>query len=174
MAPVGKKPACQCRRLKSCRFDPWVWKIPWRRAWKHYSSTLAWEIPWTEEPGGLQSVGSQSQTRPKRLSIHARTHARPHGKEGTRQVDRTSPKRRNTQRRGLRWEWGIFLSWNSEWCGDRFLQNTITGQRRPQPNPTKCVSSKGGRRHQHVKNLKMVKNTHGRFMLMYGKTNTVL
>ena len=24
-----------------------------------HSSTLAWEIPWTEEPGGLQSVGSQ-------------------------------------------------------------------------------------------------------------------
>ena len=104
----------------------------------------------------------------------ASMHARPHGKQGIRQVYRTSPKRRNTQRTGLRWEWGIFLSWNSEWCGDRFLQNTITGQRRPQPNPTKCVSSKGGRRHQHLKNLKMVKNTHGRFMLMYGKTNTVL
>ena len=28
-----------------------------------YSSVLAWKIPWTEEPGGLQSVGSQSQTR---------------------------------------------------------------------------------------------------------------
>ena len=27
------------------------------------SSILAWRIPWTEEPGGLQSVGSQSQTR---------------------------------------------------------------------------------------------------------------
>ena len=27
------------------------------------SSTLAWEIPWTEEPGGLQSTGSQSRTR---------------------------------------------------------------------------------------------------------------
>ena len=26
------------------------------------SSILAWEIPWTEEPGGLQSVGSQSPT----------------------------------------------------------------------------------------------------------------
>ena len=25
-----------------------------------HSSTLAWEIPWTEEPGGLQSMGSQS------------------------------------------------------------------------------------------------------------------
>ena len=28
-----------------------------------YSSILAWKIPWTEEPGGLQSMGSQSQTR---------------------------------------------------------------------------------------------------------------
>ena len=27
-----------------------------------HSSTLAWRIPWTEEPGGLQSMGSQSQT----------------------------------------------------------------------------------------------------------------
>ena len=24
-----------------------------------YSSILAWDIPWTEEPGGLQSMGSQ-------------------------------------------------------------------------------------------------------------------
>ena len=29
----GKDPACQCRRCKRCRFDPWVGKIPWRRAW---------------------------------------------------------------------------------------------------------------------------------------------
>ena len=27
-----------------------------------HSSILTWEIPWTEEPGGLQFVGSQSQT----------------------------------------------------------------------------------------------------------------
>ena len=27
----GKEPACQCRRLKRCRFDLWVRKIPWRR-----------------------------------------------------------------------------------------------------------------------------------------------
>ena len=25
-----------------------------------HSSILAWEIPWTEEPGGLQSMGSES------------------------------------------------------------------------------------------------------------------
>ena len=28
-----------------------------------HSSTLAWKIPWTEEPDRLQSMGSQSQTR---------------------------------------------------------------------------------------------------------------
>ena len=36
----------------------------------HYS-TLAWRIPWTEEPGGLSSLGSQSQTQQKRLCRHA-------------------------------------------------------------------------------------------------------
>ena len=28
-----------------------------------HSSVLAWESPWTEEPGGLQVTGSQSRTR---------------------------------------------------------------------------------------------------------------
>ena len=27
----GKNPTCQCRRLKRCRFDPWIGTIPWRR-----------------------------------------------------------------------------------------------------------------------------------------------
>ena len=34
------------------------------------SSILASRIPWTEEPGGLQFIGMQSQTRLKQLSIH--------------------------------------------------------------------------------------------------------
>ena len=34
------------------------------------SSNLAWRIPWTKEPGRLQSMGSQSGTRLKRLSMH--------------------------------------------------------------------------------------------------------
>ena len=33
-----------------------------------HSNILAWHIPWTEEPGGLQSIGLQSQTRLKQLS----------------------------------------------------------------------------------------------------------
>ena len=32
-----------------------------------HSSILAWEIPWTKEPGGLQSMGLQSQTRLSKL-----------------------------------------------------------------------------------------------------------
>ena len=63
------------------RFDPWVGKIPWRREWQptpvflpgefhgerslagcssdatEQLTLLAWKIPWTEEPGGLQSMG---------------------------------------------------------------------------------------------------------------------
>ena len=31
---------------------------------------LAWRVPWTEEPGGLQSIGSQSQTRLKWVSTY--------------------------------------------------------------------------------------------------------
>ena len=30
----GKETSCQCRRHKRPRFDPWVGKIPWRRAWQ--------------------------------------------------------------------------------------------------------------------------------------------
>ena len=34
-----------------------------------YSSILAWRIPWTEEPGRLQSMGSQSDMK-ERLTEH--------------------------------------------------------------------------------------------------------
>ena len=35
-----------------------------------HSSIPAWRILWTEEPGGLQSTGSQSWTRLRRVSMH--------------------------------------------------------------------------------------------------------
>ena len=40
-------------------FNPWVGKIPLEKGMATHSSILAWRIPWTEEPGGLQSIGSQ-------------------------------------------------------------------------------------------------------------------
>ena len=39
--------------------NPWVGKIPWRRAWQPSPVFLPGESPWTEEPGWLQSMGSQ-------------------------------------------------------------------------------------------------------------------
>ena len=39
--------------------DPWVRKIPLGKEIATHSSILAWKIPWTEEPGGLLSMGSQ-------------------------------------------------------------------------------------------------------------------
>ena len=64
----GKEPAYQCRRHKRRGFDPWVGKIPWKRVWQPTPILLPGESPWTEEPGRLQSIELQSQTRQKRLS----------------------------------------------------------------------------------------------------------
>ena len=70
---VVKKAACQCRRHKRRAFDPWVRKIPWRRALTTYSSILAWRIQWTEKPGWLQSIVWQRVGHDWRLSMqHAR------------------------------------------------------------------------------------------------------
>ena len=40
-----------------------------------HSSTLAWKIPWTEEPGRLQSTGSLESDTTERLHFHFHFHA---------------------------------------------------------------------------------------------------
>ena len=54
-----KEPACQCRQLK----EMWVWSLgrkgPLEEDVATLSSILVWRIPWTEETGGPQSIGSQ-------------------------------------------------------------------------------------------------------------------
>ena len=52
----GKEYACQCQRL---RCDPWVKEEPLEKGLSTHSSILAWRFPWTEDPGGLQSMGWQ-------------------------------------------------------------------------------------------------------------------
>ena len=39
-----------------------VWEDPLEKEMAIHSSTIAWKIPWTEEPGRLQFMGSQSRT----------------------------------------------------------------------------------------------------------------
>ena len=55
----GKEPACQCRRHKRHGFNPWIGKIPWRRAWQptpvflprefHGQRSLESYSPWNRE-----------------------------------------------------------------------------------------------------------------------------
>ena len=47
----------------STMWETWVrslgWEHPLEKKMAIHSSTIAWKIPWTEEPGGLQSTGLQ-------------------------------------------------------------------------------------------------------------------
>ena len=57
---LRRKRVCpQCGRP---RFDLLVGKIPMEKEMATHSNILAWRIPWTEEPGGLQPTGSKSWT----------------------------------------------------------------------------------------------------------------
>ena len=42
---TAKNPSCQDRRHKRCRLNPWVLKIPWRRAWQPSPVFLPGESP---------------------------------------------------------------------------------------------------------------------------------
>ena len=54
--------------------ETWVqslgWEDPLEKEMATHSSILAWRIPWTEEPGGLQSTGSQRVGHDWALSLH--------------------------------------------------------------------------------------------------------
>ena len=52
--------------------DTWVGKIPLEEKMATHSNILTWEIPWTEEPGRLQSMGvTKELDKIKQLSTHA-------------------------------------------------------------------------------------------------------
>ena len=67
----GKNSTCQRRRHKRHRFDPWVGKISWRKAWQP-TPVLNWRIPWTEEPGRPQSMGLQRVGHDWSMQTHRR------------------------------------------------------------------------------------------------------
>ena len=72
----------KCYRRRG--FNPWIQSLvqedPLEKEMATYYSILAWRIPWTEEPGRLQSMGSQnSLTRPHN---YAGTHTHLNGNLG--------------------------------------------------------------------------------------------
>ena len=77
----GKESACWFRRCRRLRLDPWVGTISWSR---NHSSILAWNSPWTEEPGRLPSMGLQSQTRMSNgacVHTHTQSHICKHNQQ---------------------------------------------------------------------------------------------
>ena len=61
-----KESTCHCRRYTRHGFSPL------EKEMATHSSILAWEIPWTEEPGRIQSMGSQESDRTRGLNHHHR------------------------------------------------------------------------------------------------------
>ena len=57
-SPIGKESTCNAGDLGSILGQ----EDPLEKEMAIHSSILAWEIPWTEEPGGLQSTGSGLQS----------------------------------------------------------------------------------------------------------------
>ena len=70
-----KEPACPCGRPAS---GARAGKVPWRRKRQPHSSLLACRIPWAEEPGGLQSTGSQELDTTEHVRARVHTHTRAH------------------------------------------------------------------------------------------------
>ena len=62
---VRRLPTMQETRVQSL-----VWEDPLEKEMATHSSTLAWKIPWTEEPGRLQSLGSQRDGHDWATSLH--------------------------------------------------------------------------------------------------------
>ena len=55
----------QCRSRRRHRFNPWVGKISWRRAWQPAPVFLLGESPWTEEPRVRHDWAVKTNTRRK-------------------------------------------------------------------------------------------------------------
>ena len=66
----NEDPACQCRRHKRLGFDPWAWKIPWRKDWQ---STLVFLPENPVDRGSRWTIVhrvAMNQTQLKWLSVH--------------------------------------------------------------------------------------------------------
>ena len=74
MRPLGASLVAQSVKYLSAMQETWVRSLgqedPLEKDMATHSSILAQRIPWTEEPGGLQSMGSQELDATQRLNHH--------------------------------------------------------------------------------------------------------
>ena len=64
-ASLKNPPAKKKKKKSACNAETWVWSLGWEdpleKGTATHSSILAWRIPWTEEPGRLQSMNTTEQ-----------------------------------------------------------------------------------------------------------------
>ena len=60
--------------MRETRIQSLGWEDPLEKEMAIHSSTIARKIPWTEEPGRLQSMGSQSRTRLSNFTLRGLSH----------------------------------------------------------------------------------------------------
>ena len=77
----GKEYACQYRRHKRCEFNPWVGKMPWRRAWQpspiflpgesHGERSLVGYSPWGHKESDKAEVTQHTHIMGKDMATHS-------------------------------------------------------------------------------------------------------
>ena len=70
----GEEPACQCRRCKRSRLDPWVRKISWRRAWQPTPVFLPGESHGQRSLVGYSPWDHKESDRTEHTRAYTRTH----------------------------------------------------------------------------------------------------
>ena len=119
----GKEPACQSTRHKRCRFDSWVRKIPWRRAWKTTPVVMPGESHGQRSLAGYSTWGCKNRTWVKGLSMEMKlrflmSHHRKNsvrdkviGKKWIYSDTERSTFHRQSMGHRREWMWPINLAW---------------------------------------------------------------
>ena len=90
-----KEPACQCRRHKRPWYDPWVGKIPWRRAWHPTPVFLPGESHGQRSLVGFRPWVAKSWAWLRPLSTYTYTHTHTHAHTYTNTHIHTYPSRQS-------------------------------------------------------------------------------
>ena len=69
VAQLYKESTYHCLALQEMCVPSLGWEDPLEKGMATHSSIPAWRIPWTEEPGGLQLMGSQRVRHDKALTL---------------------------------------------------------------------------------------------------------
>ena len=122
----GKEPACQLRRPERHRFDPWVGKMPWRRAWQSTPypclENLMDRGAWRAKSTGLQRVGHDWVTNtfvsfitlgsPNKPGLGVQSASSLKGP-----FNSTDPQGRGITLMAGIWKWGVHFGCYKDWVG---------------------------------------------------------